>query len=223
MRHVSILVFALGALAALGVLQFRPRLESRIGMGSGLQLQLVDAFLVTACTEEAFKLLACLLGAFLGRRLRHPGEGLIYGIAVALGFASTENVLYLVQTSRPEIVLFRACSATLAHVGFTGSLMYAIALVRFNGRLSSWMIPASFVGAVVLHGTYDLLLWQGPQTNWMALMIVLPLTLACLTIKWQGLDDQTPKSKFHVRARHPQTPSSQTRRQPTETHPMQRR
>jgi RsiW-degrading membrane proteinase PrsW (M82 family) len=179
-------VFALSALAAVGVLKFRPNVEMKFANHIGLMAQLLDAFVVTALTEEAFKLLACLLGAFLLRRVRDPKEGLIYGTAAGLGFASCENVLYLIQSSSAEVVLYRAFTATLAHVGFSSSLAYAVSLAIFRQHFRTTIIVGAFFAAVVFPGTYNWLLWQEDPMNWLAILLILPITLTALSLKWHS-------------------------------------
>ncbi|HMS17841.1 MAG TPA: PrsW family glutamic-type intramembrane protease, partial [Planctomycetota bacterium] len=192
-HRAAVQVFALGALSAVGVLRFRPNLELHFSGSLGFASELMDAFVVTALSEEAFKLIACVLGAFFFRRLKDPKEGLIYGAGAGLGFASCENVVYLIQTAEPSVVFYRAFTATLAHVGFTSSLAYAVALARFRTHFRVTMIAGAFLSAVVLHGTYNWLLWQGTPLNWLAILVILPLTLTALSLKWQS-----PKSEQSV-------------------------
>lgn len=169
------------------MLWIRPFVEPWSRPPTALAADLVDAFLVTAPLEEAAKLLACLLGAFFLRTIRDPREGLLYGVAAGLGFASSENAIYLIQTRSADILLVRSFTSTLAHVGFTGSLAYAVAVTRFRRRHRWPVVPAAFATAVVLHGAYNHLLVQGKPLQWLALLAVLPLSLGALSFKWNSL------------------------------------
>jgi protease PrsW len=96
------------------------------------------------------------------RRILELEDGFIYGAAVGLGFAATENMLYLISalsSSVEEFVLtaiIRAFTSTLLHASATAITGFGIAVVIFSrkqGRRQSW-IP--YLGlAIVLHALFN--------------------------------------------------------------------
>jgi RsiW-degrading membrane proteinase PrsW (M82 family) len=78
-----------------------------------------DNFVRVALVEELFKLLPVWLLVYRHRDFNEPMDGIVYLVACALGFATVENALYALQGGG-RLLLFRACTSTLAHVGFSG-------------------------------------------------------------------------------------------------------
>ena len=115
----------------------------------------------------------------LHSELDEPLDGIIYGVAVALGFASVENAVYLAASDDVLLVVMRSFTATLAHVVFGGSLGFFLGLARFARPLRRlWLLPMGFVVSVTLHGLYDLFLSRSPGVARVALVVILPLGLA---------------------------------------------
>lgn len=179
--------FGLGAGATLGVLWLRPTVETALEHLVGGQLRAaVDAFVVTAMTEEALKLLA-LAPLCLHRELDEPLDGVVYGAAVALGFAAVENALFAHRAESVGLVLQRAFTATLLHVCCTAGLGFALAnakLPRRRGR-PGWVV-AGLMFAVGLHGSYDWFLAGSRGLALVSLLLLLPLGLVVLAggIRW---------------------------------------
>jgi protease PrsW len=97
-------------------------------------------------------------------RLNEVEDGIIYGAAVGLGFAVTENVLYfVVALSEGLDVLFltvvvRTITSMVLHLSASSISGYGISRARVlgsHGRSVSWL---PYVGiAIVLHASFNLL------------------------------------------------------------------
>lgn len=181
-RRAVLLVYALGCFAAFAVLATRPTLESALlPAAPGLSQHLVDAFAITSLSEEAFKLAALLVALPAWKAWDEPLDGIVYGAAAALGFASVESAWYLALSGEATIVLVRAFTATLVHVGCTAAVGFVIGWARFHNRRSVLLTSlGAFALAVVLHGLYDLFLVAWPEWSAVALLIVLPALLVLL-------------------------------------------
>ncbi len=177
-------VFALGCLSTVPVLLLRGPLEDLLPLEAGSARNLADAFLLTAPLEESVKLAAFLIGVYWHRELDEPLDGVIYGTAAGLGFASVENVFYLVAFDSPGLVLVRGFTATLAHVATTGAMGFCFGMARFTnlGRKPGWW-AAGILIAVGFHGAYDYFLFDAPELRWVSLAAVLPLMLVILSLK----------------------------------------
>ena len=177
-------VFVLGCLSTGLILLVRPLLESALFPPDSSPSPFVDAYVVTALPEELAKLLALFLGAFLWREFDEPLDGIVYGVAAGLGFASVENVLYLIQTGNPWVVVLRGFTATLGHVAFSGLLGWFLARARFSAGPRRYLHPfTGLLVAVVLHGTYNLFLTLGNGPGLLSLLVVLPFGLVFLGLK----------------------------------------
>ncbi|MFI5403962.1 MAG: PrsW family intramembrane metalloprotease [Planctomycetota bacterium] len=156
-------LFGLGAIAAAPAYFLE-------GWLPGLAAGWYDNFVRVALVEEAAKLLPFLLFAYPRREFCGPMDGIVYAVAVALGFATVENVLYA-NAFGGTVLVYRAFTSTLAHVAFSGLWGYAFGLRRRA-------VPA-FAAAVALHGAYDLLLSPGAP-HLLALVALLPALLLVL-------------------------------------------
>ncbi len=177
--------FLLGGLSVFLVLWIRPHWEAvLLPPEPGWSQDLFDAFLITACGEEFCKLLVFFFGAYLLREFDEPLDGVIYGIAVGLGFASVENTFFLFKTGDPWVVVMRSFTATLGHVVFSGSLGFIFGIAKFY---RPWMkiilMPAGLITAVFLHGCYDFFLFTNSNLKFLSLLLLLPLMLVLLAVK----------------------------------------
>lgn len=132
--------------------------------------RLYDNFVRVALVEELSKLLPFLLFAYRHREMDGPMDGIVYAVAVALGFATVENTLYA-RAFGGDVLVYRAFTSTLAHVSFSGLWGYAFGLHGKSVR--------AFAAAVALHGAYDLLLSPNAP-HLLALLALLPALLLVL-------------------------------------------
>ncbi|MCK6461685.1 MAG: PrsW family glutamic-type intramembrane protease [Planctomycetes bacterium] len=156
-------LFALGAVAAAPAYFIEAWLP-------GPTTRLYDNFIRVGLVEELMKLLPFLVFIYRHREFDEPMDGIVYAVAVALGFATVENALYATAYGG-DILVYRAFTSTLAHVAFTGLWGYAFGLRARRVR--------GFAAGVALHGAYDLLLSPGAP-HLLALLALLPALLLVL-------------------------------------------
>jgi len=176
------MVFGFGGVATFAMLRSRLHLEELLPEGPPLARSLVDAFVVTALSEELLKVTALILGVAWIRYLDEPMDGIIYGAAAGLGFASVENALYLASSGDLSVLLMRAFTATILHACLTAGIGFCLAMARLHPRRwQSWLLAlVGFLTAVILHGLYDLFLFAWPEWKMISLLFVLPLVMAAL-------------------------------------------
>jgi RsiW-degrading membrane proteinase PrsW (M82 family) len=116
----------------------------------------VMAVVVAPFVEEFAKLFGLLRTS---RFIDHPRSGLVFGAAVGLGFAATENMLYEGSALLGGgVVLFlttalvRSFSSALMHGSATSMSGYGLARSMFGGK--SW-VPY-YLLAVLMHATFNL-------------------------------------------------------------------
>ena len=166
--------FFLGLLAVAPAL-FVGLLASAFGtlLGNDYLAPLYEAFVVAALVEEGVKFLLLLV---LFRR--HPqfdeySDGIVYGMAVSLGFAFLENVLYV--TGPTEVLLLRGVTAVPLHAGCGAIIGYFVAKSVLTERTRA--VPGLLI-AVVLHGVYDALLFTRSWISFAALGVIVGLAVA---------------------------------------------
>lgn len=109
---------------------------------------------VVGPAEEVCKFLAVRLRAYRSLHFDEPADGLVYGAAASLGFASLENVLYILMYG-PEVMLLRAPLSTVAHVVFGSFWGYALGRQVQAGGRGGWQTPAGIAAGAVVHGLFN--------------------------------------------------------------------
>jgi RsiW-degrading membrane proteinase PrsW (M82 family) len=112
--------------------------------------------------EEFWK---CAAAVLLVRRLREfdePADGIIYAMAVSLGFAAIENIFYMMQNGM-GVLIARTFLAVPAHLGFGALWGSGLAAARFRYPTKSMpLVLAPYVAASALcHAFYDFWLFAG--------------------------------------------------------------
>ena len=124
-----------------------------------------QAFLVAGLCEEGFKFL--VLHKFCARKkdFDEPMDGMVYGVVASLGFATLENVLYVLGGGM-DVALARAATAVPAHACFGGLMGYFYAKAHFGTRSTGGYMMALAI-PIVAHGIYNfpLFMLEAPQVD----------------------------------------------------------
>ncbi|MDD5265385.1 MAG: PrsW family intramembrane metalloprotease [Candidatus Bipolaricaulis sp.] len=112
-----------------------------------------EAFAVAALAEELLKLL--VIACFCARRrsFDEPMDGIVYGATAALGFAATENAMYVAQGGW-IVAVMRSVTSVPMHAAMGAILGYYVAQERLLLRRGA--IWSGLAIAVLVHGLYDL-------------------------------------------------------------------
>jgi RsiW-degrading membrane proteinase PrsW (M82 family) len=125
----------------------------------------IGCFLVIGPCEEIAKFLAVRLFVYRNKEFNEPLDGIIYAAAAALGFASLENVLYVIDWHQGHVQVqwgalgIRSLLALPGHVIFATTWGYALGRQKFDPSYRVWPMVAL---AALLHGLYDFLLMYRP-------------------------------------------------------------
>ncbi len=135
-----------------------------------------DAFVLSGLIEELAKWIIVMAAIIHWREFDEPLDGLVYGVAVSLGFATLENVLYLSRFGL-DIAWQRAVFAVPAHALFGGALGYHAGRAKFaraRGGAGPWRDRAlSLVIPTAFHGIYDFaLLRKLDLTVWISVTAI---------------------------------------------------
>jgi RsiW-degrading membrane proteinase PrsW (M82 family) len=128
----------------------------RIVAGSVLQAFTI-AFCVVAPIEETVKLLALVIVPRRKELISSPRDGVIYGVAAAMGFATVENLLFVMELGF-SAGLFRALLSVPVH-GICGAAVgHALGMSAERREKRILIISAGVGAALLFHGLFDSIL-----------------------------------------------------------------
>ena len=144
------------------------------------------SFGVIGPAEEGLKFGALYLFFFHHKDFDEPIDGLVYAGSIALGFASAENILYVISHGN-EVVLLRGITAVPAHFLFAASFGYAMGRMKAPGTSRGPSLLWGWGVAAIAHGAYDFMIFGAavlgiPSVGYLGLALV----LLGLAIKWKA-------------------------------------
>ena len=107
---------------------------------------------VVGPVEETCKFLAVRLRAYRSPYFEEPMDGLVHAAAASLGFASLENLFYILDYG-PEVMIIRAPLSTLGHLIFGSLWGYALGLRHEGG--DARLVWRGLGLAALLHGLFN--------------------------------------------------------------------
>jgi RsiW-degrading membrane proteinase PrsW (M82 family) len=142
----------------------------------------LQAFIVAGLTEESVKYFIVRKASYKSRFYDEKLDGIIYCVFVSLGFATIENILYLIKANIGFMYtgVTRAIFAVPAHMLFAITMGYYLSLAKFSNNKAteeSFMVKALLV-PVVLHGIYDYILMS-------RLYSIFPIFLLFVVFLWR--------------------------------------
>ncbi|MBT5471772.1 MAG: PrsW family intramembrane metalloprotease, partial [Nitrospina sp.] len=153
--------FFLGGLAVLPTYYFEGVAEQVLGM-QDLQDEssplfwpktILYAFVGVALAEELCKFLFLKAFVFDEREFNEPFDGIIYGGMIGCGFATVENIMYVLPHGQ-EVGILRMLTAVPGHAFFGIILGYFMGRAKFSLNGARHLMHGLVV-VVVLHGIYD--------------------------------------------------------------------
>lgn len=121
-------------------------------------LRLAALILVVGFVQEFFKYAAVRYTVFPTGDFNNRVDGIIYGVAAGVGYATALNLSYVL--SNQGVVLFvgslRMVDTALAQAGFAAVTCYFLAGAR-HGRRPVWWVPAGLTLAAILNGLFTFL------------------------------------------------------------------
>ncbi len=158
-------------------------------------MNLYDALVVAGFTEELFKFIFLLLFAFRRKEFDEYLDGIIYCVFVSLGFATIENIFYVIEGSY-SVALMRAILSVPAHMLFGITMGYYLSLSKFSLahiNKTKYMVLALLV-PILLHGFYDYILMSRYQ---FLIILLVPFVIWMWIFNMKKLKLYYNDSKFH--------------------------
>lgn len=124
--------------------------------------QLFYAYGIVALSEEGSKFFFLKRYAFRLRSFDEPFDGIVYAVFISMGFATLENVLYVVNGD-VSTAMWRMFTAVPAHATFGVLMGHYSGLAKLRSPQAA-KLGAGLLMAVLFHGTYDYFLFIGQES-----------------------------------------------------------
>lgn len=116
-----------------------------------------DAVIIAPVVEEITKGIFLLWSA-RDKRFDNITDGVVYGMAIGLGFGMTENFLYFMTATTPQewvfLVIVRTLFSAVMHAMASGIFGAFVGITKFNLRRFKW--PLRLVGLAAAMGMHFL-------------------------------------------------------------------
>jgi RsiW-degrading membrane proteinase PrsW (M82 family) len=133
-------------------------------MGDRIGSVAVKAFFVVALTEEWSKYIMVRYYAWRKPAFDEPLDGIVYTVMVGMGFATIENVGYVMQHGIGTAFL-RMFLSVPAHACFAVLMGYQLGLAKFHESRKWVYLFRGLALAVLFHGLFDFFLFLQENTR----------------------------------------------------------
>jgi RsiW-degrading membrane proteinase PrsW (M82 family) len=120
--------------------------------------QAFHAFAIVAFVEELSKFIFIRGILYKNKNFNEPLDGIVYAVMVGMGFATTENILY-VWNGDGGTALIRMFSSIPAHAMFAVLMGYLLGKAKFKRKKEVYYSVMALAVATLFHGVYDYFLF----------------------------------------------------------------
>jgi RsiW-degrading membrane proteinase PrsW (M82 family) len=145
--------FLLGAVSVIPA-SFIEILFKRPPPDAGLLAVFLYFVLGVGLVEELMKFISVRIYPYRSKQFDEPMDGIVFGVAAALGFATVENILY-VSEGGIWTAVFRALVSVPAHAFYGAILGFYLGEAKIRGR--PLLALNGLLFAALLHGLFDTL------------------------------------------------------------------
>jgi RsiW-degrading membrane proteinase PrsW (M82 family) len=154
-------VFVLGALmaGAVGSPVVRDLFRVQDWLGAGPLVGLLGSILIVGFVQEFLKYAAVRYSVYNLPEFDERLDGVLYGTAAGLGFATMLNIGYVVSSGGVDLAMaaIQVSVTALAQASFAGITGYFLGRARFEEE-PVWWLPAGLALAATLNGVFHVLL-----------------------------------------------------------------
>ncbi len=171
-KKLVVKTFFLGACFTIpaGLLEVAIQSVTGISMEGNLVQGFIGAYFFVAPIEEYAKYLAIKIKAFKSSEMNEVMDGIVYGVAAAMGFATLENIAYVFEYGIGTGVM-RALLSVPGH-GIEGAIIgYYLGVGKMKPRLLKKNVLTGLTIAILFHGTFDFFVFSGSALA----ILVIPL------------------------------------------------
>ncbi|OGD25001.1 MAG: hypothetical protein A2Y56_08670 [Candidatus Aminicenantes bacterium RBG_13_63_10] len=117
----------------------------------------VDAFLYVGLTEELCKFFVLMVFFYPEPVFDEPFDGIIYAGFISLGFATLENIYYVLDKGL-AVAIVRMFLSVPAHAIFGIVMGFFAGGAKFYGKRKTRLLILALLAPALLHGLYDFFL-----------------------------------------------------------------
>jgi len=154
-------IFLFGALSVLPAIIVE-RILMYFNFFGGLLASAFTAFIVAGLTEEFFKRAVVLRIVYKNNAFNEKLDGIIYAVFAALGFATIENVMYVLGgfSANHYVGISRGIFSVPTHALLAITMGYYLSLAKFsyNKNLEHAYLRKALIIPAILHGFFDFIL-----------------------------------------------------------------
>ena len=161
------------------------------------------SFIVAGLVEEGLKSLILIPNLLKEENFNEKLDGIIYSVFLSLGFASVENIIYILYedpTSAFEVGVIRSIISVPAHMMFGVIMGYYISKYKFTDCKSKKRnLILAIILPILLHGVFDFILMI--QYRW-SIIVFIAYIVYLWKISLDKLDEYTNNSRRKFLKRH---------------------
>jgi RsiW-degrading membrane proteinase PrsW (M82 family) len=152
--------FVLGIVSAVPAILFQLLLTKPVErlLGETVLFTFIFSYFIVAFSEEFCKYFMLRFYAYRRKAYDEPLDGIVYAVMVGMGFATIENIGYVLQHGYATGIV-RMFLSVPAHGTFAVLMGYYVGLAKFNPPQSLRYLVLGVFGAVFFHGTFDFFLF----------------------------------------------------------------
>ena len=117
----------------------------------------IEALTVSA-TEESLKFIVVMLIFYPNKYFDEPFDGIVYAVFVGMGFATAENLTFVLQGSA-SLAIMRMISAVPAHFVFAVIMGYYLGKAKSSKKSQLIFILLAILIPIIFHALYDYFLF----------------------------------------------------------------
>jgi RsiW-degrading membrane proteinase PrsW (M82 family) len=185
-KYLVAKIFLLGALSVF------PAVLLEMPFPSGLFTYAVVAPVV----EEGLKFCVVFFFVYKSVEFDEPMDGIVYAAAAGLGFATVENIFYVIEGGLP-VAIVRGFFSVPGHVIFSCIWGFALGIAKFRPEAERGrIIFLGLAGAMILHGLFNFSLEVFEVLGLVIVMVVI------VPLGWWILHQNIEKAHHQPNAAH---------------------
>ena len=158
-----VISFLLGALAILPAIELE-RYFSKDLIDGSIRSVAIFSYLVVGFSEEICKFAGLRFYSYRRKSFDEPLDGIVYSLMVSMGFATVENILYVMKFEALmgnglQIGIQRMFLSIPAHATFAIVMGSFVGKAKFEPLRSKLLMVMGVLGATFIHGSYDFFLF----------------------------------------------------------------
>jgi len=161
--------FFLGVLSTLPAIILQLTLSKQLDAyfaSKSLIYYFIYTFGIIGLSEEGSKLFMLRIYAYRKKAFNEPLDGIVYSVMVSMGFATLENIGYVMEGGLSTAFL-RMFLSVPAHASFAVLMGYHVGLAKFDPDNAGTHFIKGLLLAAFFHGSFDffLFLQQSPEVT----------------------------------------------------------